>query len=127
MAAVAAVAADPPLIEPKDLVTQLAGAKPPTVLYVGPNVLYRSRHIRGSIFAGPGNRPDGLELLKTAVTRLPRNSAIVIYCGCCPWDHCPNVKPAFDELKKMGYGQVKVLYLPISFKTDWIDHSYPSE
>jgi thiosulfate/3-mercaptopyruvate sulfurtransferase len=124
----AAVAADLAVVQPQDLAAQLkaAGARP-TVLYVGPNVLYRSKHIPGAIFSGPGNRPEGLELLKANVKFLPKDRDIVLYCGCCPWDHCPNIKPASDLLRQMGYSRVKVMYSPVSFKSDWIDRGYPVE
>ena len=125
---VLALAADVALVQPKDLAESLAakGSKP-AVLYVGPNVMYRSKHIPGSVFAGPGNRSDGLNLLKAAVKDLPRDKEIVIYCGCCPWDRCPNIQPAFETLKQMGYTRVKAMYAPIGFKTDWIDRGYPVE
>ncbi len=123
-----ALAAEVATIQPKDLAAALAskGSKP-AVLYVGPNVLYRSKHIPGAVFAGPGNRPEGLTLLKVAVKDLPRDREIVIYCGCCPWDHCPNIHPAFDTLQQMGFKRVKAMYVPLSFKSDWIDRGYPVE
>jgi len=49
----------------------------------------------------------------------------VIYCGCCPWDRCPNIKPAFEELAKMGFTRVKALYLAENFKVNWTDAGYP--
>jgi thiosulfate/3-mercaptopyruvate sulfurtransferase len=124
----AAWAADPALIQPKDLAAQLeAGGKRPILIHVGFDVLYRSRHITGSIYAGPGNRPEGLEKLRAEVNKLPRNSEIVIYCGCCPWDHCPNVRPASELLRQMGFTKLKVLLIPTNMKVDWYDHGYPSE
>lgn len=123
-----ALAADFPLIQPKDLAAELTakGAKP-AVFHVGFNVLYRSKHIPGSIYAGPAAKPEGIALLKAEVEKLPRNREIVIYCGCCPWDHCPNVRPAMELLKQMGFTKVKALYVPDNFKVDWMDHGYPSE
>ncbi len=123
-----ALAADIALVQPKDLAAQLAAkAAKPAIFCVGPNVLYRSKHIPGSVFAGPGNRSEGLELLRAAVKSLPRDRDIVIYCGCCPWDHCPNIQPAFAVLKQMGFTRVKAMYAPIGFKNDWVDHGYPVE
>ncbi len=121
----AAVAADMPLIQPKDFVPQLTGASPPAVFQVGPNVLYRSKHVPGSVYAGPGSKAEGLALLKTAVEKLPHDRQIVLYCGCCPWDRCPNVQPAMKMLREMGFTNVKAMYLPENFKTDWIDKGYP--
>jgi len=120
-------AADLPLVQPKEVAAELAGGSKPMVLYVGPNVLYRSKHIPGAVFAGPGARPEGIELLKNSVASLARNRGIVLYCGCCPWDHCPNIRPAVELLRTMGFTQVKAMYLPTDFKADWIDKGYPVE
>jgi len=127
-AVVAALAAEAPLVEPKDLAAELAGtAARPAIFQVGPNVLYRSKHIPGAIYAGPGSRAEGLDLLKAAVEKLPRDRAVVIYCGCCPWDRCPNIKPALELLEKMGFTHVRAVHVATNFKTDWIDHGYPVE
>lgn len=128
IAAVAMVsfAADLALIEPKDLAA-IRPDQAPAILYVGPNVLYRSKHIPGSVFAGPGNTAAGIELLKAAADKLPRTRDIVIYCGCCPWERCPNIKPAAEALRGMGFTRVKALNLPTGFKVDWIDHGLPVE
>jgi len=116
------------LIQPGDLAAQLTGkgATPP-IYYVGPNVLYRSKHIPGSIFAGPGSRPDGLEALKAAAAKLPRDREVILYCGCCPWSHCPNVKPAVEALKQMGFTKVKAMFVETNFAKDWIEKGYPVE
>ena len=123
-----AAAADFPTIEPKDLVTQIQSksAKPP-IFHVGFPVLYRGKHIPGSLFVGPGSKAEGLDALKTAVAKLPRNQEVVLYCGCCPFDRCPNVRPAIALLKQMGFTNVKALNLPTNFAADWVDHGYPVE
>lgn len=119
--------ADFPVVEPKDVAGTLAKGNAPAVLYVGPNVLYRSKHIPGAVYAGPGARPEGLELLKAAVAKLPKDKDIVIYCGCCPWDRCPNIQPAMEMLKGLGYKHLKAMYIPENFKNNWIDKGYPVE
>ena len=97
------------------------------LLQVGPNVLYRSHRIPGAIYAGPGSKPEGLALLKSAVAKVPHDREIVIYCGCCPWDRCPNMQPAMEALKQLGFSRVKALYIAENFKTNWIDAGYPVE
>src|SRR5215469_8162139 len=111
------------LVQPKDLAAELqsAGSKP-AVIHVGFGVLYRARHISGSIYAGPASTAEGLSALKAAVAGLPRDREIVVYCGCCPWDHCPNVKPALELLKQMGFKRAKALMLPANMATDWTAH-----
>lgn len=117
--------ADVPRVQPKELAAHLDSKA--VIFHVGPNVLYRSKHIPGAIYAGPASKPEGLSLLRAAAASLPRTREIVIYCGCCPWDRCPNIQPAIDTLKQMGFAKVKALYLQNNFATDWIEHQYPVE
>jgi rhodanese-related sulfurtransferase len=114
-------------VEPKDLAAQLGKSPQVAVFQVGFGYLYRANHIPGSVYAGPGSRPDGIELLKKAAANLPHDREIVIYCGCCPWDKCPNIDPVIRALKDMGFAHVKALHLPTTFKADWIDQHYPTE
>jgi hypothetical protein len=129
--ACAAFAADPwsgaDLLAPAQLAARLRSpqAVKPVIFYVGFGVLYRSKHIPGAEFAGPAGKQEGLELLRTAALKQPRDRQIVIYCGCCPWDHCPNLRPAFLMLRELGFTQVKVLSLPTNFPKDWIEKGYP--
>lgn len=124
----AGLATDLALIQPGELAAHLAATnRHVAVFQVGPNVLYRGKHIPGAVYAGPASRAEGLELLKSAVDKLPRDSEIVVYCGCCPWTNCPNVKPAMALLKQMGFTQAKALYIETTFAKDWTDHNYPVE
>src|SRR5690348_7304759 len=93
MLAVLAFSQDLSLVEPADLAKTLeSAAKKPTVICVAFPVLYRSKHIAGATFAGPGNKPEGIEALKKAVAGMPKDADIVLYCGCCPMERCPNVR-----------------------------------
>jgi len=124
----AGLAAELALVQPNDVSAQLAAKGPhPAIFQVGPNVLYRGKHIPGAVYAGPASRPEGLELLKNAVDKLPRNSEIVVYCGCCPWGNCPNVKPAMALLKDMGFIRAKAMYIETGFAKDWTEKGYPVE
>jgi thiosulfate/3-mercaptopyruvate sulfurtransferase len=76
---------------------------------------------------GPASKEEGLKNLQEEVKTLPKTTAIVVYCGCCPFEHCPNVRPAYTTLQKMGFKQTKILNLPTSIKADWIDKGYPME
>jgi len=102
------------------------GPKPP-IYYVGFNVLYRGKHIPGAVYAGPGAKPEGIELFKRELRDVARDKEIVIYCGCCPIDQCPNLRPAFRVAREMGFKKVKVLMLPTSFGVDWVEKGYPAE
>ena len=117
------------LLQPGDFVEQIKNTKlpKPLILHVGFRKLYAQAHIPGSDYVGPGGDDDGLKSLSERVEKLPRGSAIVIYCGCCPWERCPNVKPAIAMLQEMGFQKAKVLHLETGFKMDWIDKGYPVE
>jgi len=97
------------LIQAEELAQALKGARKPVVLYVGPKSIYAQAHIPGAENIGPVARPEGMEKLRARATSLPKDSPMVIYCGCCPWDHCPNIRPAYAELKKAGFTNIRVL------------------
>jgi thiosulfate/3-mercaptopyruvate sulfurtransferase len=123
-----AAAADTGAIEPSDLAAQLqAKTNKAVLLHVGFAVMYRGKHIPQSIYAGPARSPEGLEALKKAVANLPKDREIVVYCGCCPYEMCPNVKPALAALRQMGFAHVKALMIPTNFATDWVNRGYPVE
>jgi hypothetical protein len=117
------------VLQPADFAASLksSSAKPPTILCVAFPVLYRSRHIVHAVLAGPTSKPEGIDLLKKAVAGLPKDSDIVIYCGCCPMEKCPNVRPAYQALKEMGYNHLRVLNIPTNMRADWYSKDYPSE
>src|ERR1700679_325735 len=112
------------VIAPEALAKDL---KTPLVIHVGFDVLYRAVHIAGTPYAGPASKPEGIEALKRAVAGQPHDRDIVIYCGCCPMEKCPNVRPAFTALRELGFIHVRVLGLPENLKTDWTDKGYPVE
>ncbi|MDB5019660.1 MAG: rhodanese-like protein [Pedobacter sp.] len=83
--------------------------------------------IKGAKKIGAASKEEGLKNLQKEVKNLPKTTAIVVYCGCCPFEHCPNVRPAYTLLQQMGFKQTKILNLPTSIKADWIDKGYPME
>ena len=56
---------------------------------------------------------------------MPRTQAIVLYCGCCPWEHCPNVRPAYHRARAMGFTRVKVLRIDHDLQRDWAEKGFP--
>ena len=109
-----------------DSILKSSTGEKPLILQIGFAVLYRQAHITGADYASPASQPEGLELLRKRLQSVPRNKFIVLYCGCCPWDHCPNVKPAYDEVRKMGFTNVKVVHMANNFGTDWVYKGYPT-
>ena len=116
------------VIEPAEFAAALkSGAKQPTILCVAFPTLYNSKHITHAIYAGQGSKPEGIESLKKAVASLPKDSDIVMYCGCCPMKVCPNIRPAYRALKEMGFTNVRILDIPTNMQTDWYGKDYPFE
>ncbi len=115
------------VIQPEVLAKLLAGAHKPLIFQVGFEFLYKQGHIPGAQHTGAGRDADGIENLKNAVSKVSRHRQIVLYCGCCPWDHCPNVRPAFLAMQQWGFKDVRVLYLPHNFDIDWMQKGYPTE
>jgi len=113
---------------PKELAQILTNkkAKKPVILQVGFSFLYNQNHIIGSKYMGPAFRAKGIETLKNEVKKYNLNENIVLYCGCCPWVDCPNIRPAFKAVKKLGYKNVHVLYIQTNFVQNWMDKDYPS-
>ncbi len=115
------------VIQPADLAKKLAASKDaPMVIQVGFSTLFKQSHIRGSKYCGPASKPEGLAQLKKCLEGVSKVRTIVIYCGCCPWKDCPNIRPAFAALAEMGFKNVKVLGIPDNFGEDWQSKGYPS-
>lgn len=110
-----------------DLVKELGGADRPVVVCTALPSMYRTGHIPGAVLQGPGMSPAALQALTSWAQPLPRTTSLVIYCGCCPIDHCPNLQPPYTVLKAMGFERVRVLLLPENFDTDWAARGYPLE
>jgi len=115
-------------VQPNNLVKELADTKSaPTVVFVGFQRLYTAGHIKSAQFHGSGGSAEGLAQLKTWATSLPRTTNLVIYCGCCPLERCPNLRPAFAALHEMGFTKLRALILPTSFAEDWAEKGLPYE
>jgi thiosulfate/3-mercaptopyruvate sulfurtransferase len=95
------------------------------LIHVGFRKLYAQGYIPGSHYAGPGNKPEGLADFKKLVEKIPHNREIIIYCGCCPWDVCPNIRPAFRALKQMGFTNIKAVEFPNALVSDWAAKGFP--
>jgi len=120
-------AAEPPTISPAELAKALqqpAGARP-LVIQVGFRIMYDQAHIPGAEYVGPGSSGSAIDQLRQRVAPLKRDASIVLYCGCCPWDRCPNVRPAAALLTSMGFTNFKVLYIADDFGADWVAKGYP--
>ena len=115
------------LIQPAELdrILHAPGVEKPLILQVGSRVMFDQAHIPASEYAGAGSQADGAAMLRGRVASLPRGTFIVLYCGCCPWNRCPNVGPAYKLLRGMGFTRVNVLYLANNFGDDWVNKGFP--
>jgi len=115
------------LLAPAKLAQRLNGGEKPFLVYVGPNYLFRAKHIAGSIDAGMAAKPEGIQSLLALVKGKAPGTEIIIYCGCCPMNVCPNIRPAMKALKGAGFTNVKLLELPTRLADDWTSKGYPAE
>jgi len=97
----------------------------PTVVFVGFRSLYVGGHVPDASYHGTASTEQGLAELKAWAATLPPSTELVIYCGCCSMDKCPNLRPAYTALSGMGFKKLRVLILPTSFAVDWADKGYP--
>jgi thiosulfate/3-mercaptopyruvate sulfurtransferase len=119
---------DAQVLQAADLVQELRNAKgahAPTIVYVGFHTLFEGGHIPESTFHGTASTEKGLAELKKWAVALPLDTNLVIYCGCCPFDRCPNIRPAYTALHEMGFTRLRVLVLPQGFAADWVEKGYP--
>jgi thiosulfate/3-mercaptopyruvate sulfurtransferase len=110
------------LMQPEKLAVILndSTATQPLIINVGP-----VNSIKGAIKIGPAKEKENLNELKKLLSKEDKNKLVVIYCGCCPFKDCPNIRPAFLLLTQIKFENAKLLNLPHNLKVDWINHDYP--
>ena len=115
------------LLQPAELMQILdaSNSEKPLILQVGSHVFYAEAHILGSEYVGAGGQEAGLQALRERVRDLEHSRFLVIYCGCCPWNKCPNIRPAYQQLSSLGFTRVKALYVADNFATNWVVKGYP--
>ena len=111
------------LMNPSELSTILKENKQVPVIYsIGPGAIIPHSKDIGMI-----KEADNMKLFKDELGELPKDTQIVVYCGCCPYERCPNVRPAVQLLKEMKFTNFKLLDLSHNIKIDWINKGYPVE
>jgi len=118
-----------PLLAPATLAARIDDVKAGkiVVLYVGPDKLFGRGHIPGARNVGTIESEDGRRAVSDALSKIPPEVEVVLYCGCCPVKNCPNVRPASAMLRALGRANARVLDLPTRFADDWADKGYPVE
>ena len=111
------------LLEPKELSYKIeTGKNLPKVISIGPGVV-----IKNSIGIGECRYNENIERLRTLVSTYRKDKEIVLYCGCCPFENCPNIRPAFTLMNELGFKNHKLLNIKNNIKADWIDMGYQTE
>lgn len=110
------------LIQPAALVALMKNpqAKKPVIFNIGV-----MENIPGARKTGAASEKPNLDALKKALVKVPKSTMVVVYCGCCPFEKCPNVRPAFQLVKDLGFINARLLNLPTNLKTDWLSKGYP--
>lgn len=94
----------------------------PLIFNVGP-----MDNIKGAVFVGRGTSISSIDKMKGTLSMENKNRTVVVYCGCCSYASCPNIKPAYDALISLGFKNAKVLDLPEGIGPDWMSKGYPME
>ncbi|MBO9584790.1 MAG: rhodanese-like domain-containing protein [Flavobacterium sp.] len=110
------------IMEPSLLAWQIKNPSKglPLIINIGPDAT-----IKGSVDIGPASEKENIDKLKSLLAKQKKTKEIVIYCGCCPFEKCSNIRPAFELLNKMGFKNQKVLGIKKNIKVNWIDMNYP--
>lgn len=110
------------LMPPAELAAKLSStnASKVVVLNIGP-----AGAIKGSIEIGATQEEENLAAMKKELSGMSRDAEVVIYCGCCPFQNCPNIRPAFELLNEMKFENARLLNLPRNLGVDWIKKGYP--
>ena len=109
------------LMPPAELAATIgAGKNVPMIISIGPAAI-----IKGSVDVGSTGEKENLDKLKATLSKVPKDRQIVLYCGCCPFRNCPNIRPAFALLNQMKFTNHKLLNLATNIRVDWINKGYP--
>ncbi len=108
------------LIDPATLAGMLKAGNAPVIYNIG-----AVEDIKTAKHVGPVNDAKKLAKFKEMIAAMPKNTAVVIYCGCCALPKCPNVRPAYSALKAAGFINISVLNLAVNLKTNWINKGFP--
>ena len=98
-----------------------AGDKP-MIFNIGP-----MDNIKTAKYVGKGTSVTAIDKMKSELSMESKTKSVVIYCGCCSFASCPNIKPAYDALVNAGFKNTKVLEIPEGIKPDWVAKGYPME
>lgn len=111
------------LVEPAILASKISQNDVNDILIVsvGPDAV-----IKNSVDIGATQEKENIKKLENYLENVSKDKEVIIYCGCCPFDRCPNIRPAFILLNNMRFKNAKLLDIPKNIKVNWIDKDYPT-
>jgi thiosulfate/3-mercaptopyruvate sulfurtransferase len=111
------------LMQPEDLAKKINESnKKPLIINIGPSGL-----IKGAVDIGPTQDQENLIMLKKFLSDKGPEEEVVVYCGCCPFKDCPNIRPAFYLINQMNFVNAKLLDINQNLRVNWIENGYPLE
>lgn len=119
--------AAPHVLAPAELAARLADVEAGrlVVLYVGPPGHFEEGHVPGARRLPPVSTNEGERALARELDETRLEVDVVVYCGCCPYQHCPSVRPATSTIRASGRPRTWWLDLPGGFAVDWRTRGYP--
>lgn len=124
-------------VECVELNAMLSKKNPPIVIFCGDvtnekdKYTYSYSKIKGALAIGSIDQKgwQGIlnSVLKGDIENKRFSKEVVVYCGCCSSDNCPNVEPVIQELKKLGFKNVTGLYMPSGYLPDWHAKKFAEE
>lgn len=121
-------------IECSELNQKLKENKNPIIIFCGDvgnekdKYTYSFQKIKGALAIGSVNQASWKSNLQKVLAQSKVNQSfskeVIVYCGCCSSDNCPNVEPVILELKRLGFKNVKGLYFSEGYLPEWHGKKY---
>jgi len=108
------------VVEPAELAARINTDTALLILNTGP-----VDDIRNAVNIGAVQEKKNLRKMKQMLRKVPRDKEIVFYCGCCAMATCPNILPAYNLLREMGFTNFKILDIKETLAEDWMSKGYP--
>ncbi len=121
-------------IECSELNQKLKENEKPIIIFCGDvgnekdKYTYSFQKIKGALAIGSVNQASWKSNLQKVLVQSKENQSyskeVIVYCGCCSSDNCPNVEPVILELKRLGFKKVKGLYFSEGYLPEWHAKKY---
>ena len=110
------------LIDPLELANSLKANTANQLLILNMGV---ERNIKNAVEIGIVSSPSKYKKLQEELAKHKKDKQVVIYCGCCKLEDCPNVPLAYSKIRELGFNNVRILNMVTGLNEDWIDKGFP--